>query len=156
MPPLYKLHILFSHRSCAQLSIHNLNQDRIAHAHTIRENQLRSQCLHMFLQVTFQRPCTVHRIVTIFDNECLGFIGQGNGKFLICQTFIDICNEQVDDSADVALCQRLKQYSLIQSVQELRSEMRTKIMHHCCLCLRADHSVRIDSVKQVLGTDIGS
>jgi len=56
---------------------------------------------------------------------------------------------------DVVLCERLEHDDLIQTVQKLRTEVATKVIHNLLLCLRLDVTLLIDTVKKVRRTNVG-
>ena len=62
----------------------------------------------------------------------------------------------MDNATDVVLGQRLEEDRFIQSVQELRTEVCTQVIHDCRFCLRLDRTVLVDAVQQIACTDVGS
>ena len=93
---------------------------------------------HIFLQVPFQGPRTVHRVVSIFHNIRLCLLCQPDRQFLIRQSVVQICKKQVYNVPDVVLCQRLEQDRFIQSIQKLRTKMRSQLIHYLLFALRTD------------------
>ena len=109
----------------------------------------------MALQVPFERPCAVDRVVSIVDDDL--FCSVGHDKFdLFCfQTFLQILHQQVDDAADVLSGQWFIEYNLIQTVQEFRTEAVLQQSIDLFLCLVADLSVRSDTIEDIGGTKVG-
>ena len=121
----------------------------------ICQNHLGCQGLHVLLDITLQRPCTVDRIISIVHDILHSFLRQTDGQLLILQTSVQIGNDQMNDAADIVLGQRLEQDRLIQTVQKFRTEMSPQVVHDCRLCLRLDGAVFVDTVQQIACADVG-
>lgn len=113
------------------------------------------QCLHVILEITLQRTCTVNRIITVVHYHLFGSICKLQGKLLVSQTVTELFDHKIYDLANVILGQRLEHDDLIQTVQKLRTEVATKVIHNLLLCLRLDVTLLIDTVKKVRRTNVG-
>ena len=138
-----------------QLIILHGNDNGIAFFYLICQNHLGCQGLHVLLDITLQRPCTVDRIISIVHDILHSFLRQTDGQLLILQTSVQIGNDQMNDTADIIFGQRLEQDRLIQTVQKFRTEMSPQVVHDCRLCLRLDGAVFVDTVQQIACADVG-
>ena len=109
----------------------------------------------MFGQESFQRTGAVYRLVSVFDDEIFGVIGEFDFQFFVFQSLVDVSEEEFNDSSDVVFRQRLEHNDLIQSVEEFRTEVGAEVGHYHVLGVRADGSVFVYAIQQVLGTDVG-
>ena len=114
------------------------------------------QCLHIILEITFQRTCAVNRIITVIHYHLFGSICKLQRKLLVSQTVAELFDHKIYDLTYIILGQRLEHDNLIQTVQKFRTEMTTKIIHNLFLCLRFDISLLVDTVKKVRRTNVGS
>ena len=110
----------------------------------------------IFLQITFQRTCTIYRVIAILDNLILGCICQFQGKLLVCKTFVKLADHQVYYLTNIGFCQGLKHNYFIQTVQEFRTEMASQVIHNLTLSLRFDLTILINTIQQIRRTDVGS
>ena len=108
---------------CDQLAVFHCDQDRVTHLYLICQDQLCRQRFHIFLDITLQRTRAINRIICVVYNELLRIRAEFDRKLLIFQTMIQVCDNQIDNTADVILRQRLEQDDLIQTVQKLRTEV---------------------------------
>ena len=92
-----------------QLIILHGNDNGIAFFYLICQDHLGCQGLHVLLDITLQRPCTVDRIISIVHDILHSFLRQTDGQLLILQTSVQIGNDQMNDAADIVLGQRLEQ-----------------------------------------------
>ena len=100
-----------------------IDHDGIASPQLVSQDDLRSQCLHILLQIPFQRSCAVHRVIAVVYHVFLRLIGQFYLDLTLLQTLVGVCNHQIYDVGDVVLGQRLEHDDLVQTVQEFWSEM---------------------------------
>ena len=89
-----------------QLIILHGNDNGIAFFYLICQDHLGCQGLHVLLDITLQRPCTVDRIISIVHDILHSFLRQTDGQLLILQTSVQIGNDQMNDAADIVLGQR--------------------------------------------------
>ena len=73
-----------------KLSVRHIDQDRISPSHISGEDQPCGKGLHIFLQISLQRSCSVHRVVSALHDEIFRRIGELNAQFLLYKTFIDV------------------------------------------------------------------
>ena len=60
----------------------------------------------------------------------------------------------MDDISDIVLGERLEHDDLIQTVQKLRSEMTTQLIHNRFLALRIDIAVFVNALQQMRGAKV--
>ena len=113
------------------------------------KNLLRSKCFHIILQITFQRSCTIYRIIAIFNYLCSGCICQFQRKFLICQTVTELFDHQVYYAANIFFCQWLEHDNFIQTVQKFRTEMSTQVIHNLFLSFWFYFTFFINTIKKI-------
>ena len=97
---------------CDQLAVFHCDQDRVTHLYLICQDQLCRQRFHIFLDITLQRTRAINRIICVVYNELLRIRAEFDRKLLIFQTMIQVCDNQIDNTADVILRQRLEQDDL--------------------------------------------
>ena len=81
-----------------QLIILHGNDNGIAFFYLICQDHLGCQGLHVLLDITLQRPCTVDRIISIVHDILHSFLRQTDGQLLILQTSVQIGNDQMNDA----------------------------------------------------------
>ena len=109
----------------------------------------------MFLEIPFQGTGTIHGIIAALGDKLLCTVRKFNGKVPVGQAFIQISHTQIHNTADIFSGQRFEQDHLIQPVQELRTEVGPQVVHDRCLCLGPDPPLAVNSLQQVLGSNIG-
>ena len=132
-----RLYLLFLHL-CFELSctIH-IDLDGVALADRSRKDQSRRQRLHIFLQIPFQRTGTVYRVITVInDMPSWPHPSALHGISLSASRLFRSSIISFTIALMLSLCQRLEHDGLIQTVQELRTEMCTQVIHDSCLRLR--------------------
>ena len=97
------------------ITIH-INVNDISLIDLILQNQLCRKCFYIFLDISLQRSCTINRIISLIDNELLCCIGKLYGELPVCQTLIQIGDDQFDNTTNIILRQRLEQDRFIQTV----------------------------------------
>jgi len=147
---------LFLFCADSKLSVFHIQHNGISGMYITGKDLLGCQCLHIILEITFQRTRTVNRIITIVHYHLFGSICKLQGKFLVSQTVTEFLYHQINDLANVILGQWLEHDDLIQTVQKLRTEMSTEISHNLLLCFRFDISFLVDTVKKIRRTNVGS
>ena len=95
--------------------------------HTVRFNITANDltCKKRFnlgLNESLQRSCTVGRIVSGIDDMFLCCVGDLKLQLLILEALIQIGDQEIYDTVNVFLRERLVEYDLIKTVQELRAE----------------------------------
>ena len=133
---------------CAQMIAfrRNIDHNRGSFFYLICKNDTCSQCFHILLKVTFQRTCTIYRIISMIRNKCLSSICKTQLQLSVCQTFVQVCYSQINNTADIILSQRLEQDHFVQTVQKLRSEVGLQIIHDHLSCFFTDIAVFINSL----------
>ena len=106
------------------------------------------------LHIPAQRTRAELRIVGRVDDELFCSLRQLTTQLLVGQTAVERRDLQVDDTGDVLFRQRLIEYNLIQTVEELRSERAVQKRLYLFLGLVRDLAVRADAVQQILAAKI--
>ena len=120
------------------------------------QNLSRCKSFYIFLQITFQRTCTIYRIIAILNDLILGCICQFQGKLLVCKTFIKLADHQVYYLTNIRFCQGLEHNYFIKTVQEFRTEVTSQVIHNLTLSLRFNLTILINAIQQIRRTDVGS
>ena len=110
------------YRCDCQFAILVINNQLCALRQVARNNRSAEQCLDMALQESLERTSAVNRIVAVINDILLCGIGQFYRQLLVFQTLAQSLNQQVNDTCNILLGQRLVEYNLIQTVEEFRTE----------------------------------
>ena len=138
-----------------KLAVSDIEHKGVSLMNVTGKDLLGCKCLYLILQITFQRTCTVYRVVAVLNYLSPCCVSQFQRKLLVCQTVTEFAYHKVYYAANVVFCQWFEHDNFIQTVQELRTEMSTQVVHDQFLCIRFDVSVLIDSVEKIWGTDVG-
>ena len=98
----------------------------------------------MALQESLERTSAVNRIVAVINDILLCGIGQFYRQLLVFQTLAQSLNQQVNDTRNILLGQRLVEYNLIQTVEEFRTERAAQQLMYLLFCILTDFTVCAD------------
>ena len=106
------------------------------------------QRLHILLQITLQRSCTVDRIISAVDAELLCGVCQTDTDLPVRESPVQVLKKQVNDTRNILLRQRLEHDRLVKTVQEFRPEMRPQFILYHRECALADLAVLINAIQK--------
>lgn len=148
-------HLLFAlHSAKHQLAVFRIDGNCRTGLDAALQNLLCKQRFHCMLHIPAQRTRAELRIVGRVDDELFCSLRQLTTQLLVGQTAVERRDLQVDDTGDVLFRQRLIEYNLIQTVEELRSERAVQKRLYLFLGLVRDLAVRADAVQQILAAKI--
>ena len=101
----------------------------------------------MRLNKPFERSCTVGRIVSGIDDMFLCCVGDLNLQLLIPESLIQIGDQEIYDTVDVLLCERLVEHDLVKTVKEFGTEAALQKLGYSVPCLIDDLSVLCDTLQ---------
>ncbi len=107
------------------------------------------------MEVPFQGSCSVRGIISVLNNIILRVFRKLYLDIAVGQTFIQVTDQKIHDTADIIPCQRLKHDNLIQPVQKFRPEGSTQILHDQFLTGIADLPVLFNPLQKIPGAEVG-
>src|SRR5688572_7808578 len=101
--------------------------DAISRQELAREDGLRQRVLHLLLDGALERPRAVHRVVSGFAQPVERRVVEHEREIAIEQAAFQVHELDVDDGADLLLPQRMEYADVVDTVDELRTEV---LLHH--------------------------
>ena len=99
------------------------------------------------LYESLQRSCAVDRVVSGVNDMFLSYIGDLNLQLLILQALIQIGDQEIYDTVDVLLRERLVEHDLIETVEKFGTEASLEQLGNRLSCFLADLTVLCDTLQ---------
>src|SRR5690348_9488520 len=109
----------------------DINLERRGPLNSTLNQRLREGVFDVFLQSPAQRTCTITPVRARFLEDPLTSLRREDNLHLpVDQSIVHLAHEQVDDTEQVIIAERVEDYNLIQPVEELRIERPLYFVHH--------------------------
>src|SRR5690625_4283709 len=131
-------------------------------AELAEENLLRERVLDLALDRPAQWPGTEHRIEAVFGGQLLRGLGQLQTHVLVPQSLVQTGDHEVDDPHDLVLRELVEHDGVVDTVEELRTEVLLKLFLHLVLHPHVTQRLvvgrrepEVDPLGDVPGSEVG-
>jgi len=107
------------------------------------------------LDISLKGTCAVNGVIALLSDKFLSFVSDFKLKLLVLQTLSQTVQHKVDDRIYLLLGKGLVEYYLVQTVQELGTEVSFQKLINLSSCLGSYLVVLVNTFKDILGAKVG-
>ena len=111
------------------------------------DNLLCKERFDMRLNKPFERSCAVNRVICGVNDMILCCVGDLNLQLLILESLIQIGDQEIYDTVNVFLRERLVEYDLVETVEKFGTEAALQQFGYRLSCFLADLTVLCDTLQ---------
>ena len=146
--------LLLLHRYGQTISL-PVHHQRVSFVQITLNDNPGQEGFHLALDESLEGTGAIDGIIALVHNVLPGGIGEGQLQLFVCQTLAQVGHQQIHNAGNLVLGQGLIEHDLIQTVEELGTELALEQLAHLLAGLRTDLTVFINTIQNDVGTQIG-